>query len=49
MTIFIGYRSFVMTIYENEDASHVETLLAVGEGTVKKRRRPHRGEDFKFR
>ncbi|KAB1205152.1 hypothetical protein CJ030_MR7G016796 [Morella rubra] len=30
-------------------ASDVETLLAVGEGAVKKKGRPHRGEDFKFR
>jgi hypothetical protein len=37
------------SFYENEDASDVETLLAVGEGAVKKRRRPHRVEDFKFR
>ncbi|KAM7253824.1 hypothetical protein ACFE04_031506 [Oxalis oulophora] len=29
--------------------SDVETLLAVGEGAVKKKRKPHRGEDFKFR
>ncbi|XWS11747.1 hypothetical protein CRYUN_Cryun37aG0026700 [Craigia yunnanensis] len=31
-----------------EYASDVETLLAVGEGAVKKKRRPRRGEDFKF-
>ncbi|XP_059458675.1 protein NUCLEAR FUSION DEFECTIVE 4 [Corylus avellana] len=37
------------SFYENDDASDVETLLAVGEGAVKKRRRPRRGEDFKFR
>ncbi|KAB1219421.1 hypothetical protein CJ030_MR3G001096 [Morella rubra] len=30
-------------------ASDVETLLAVGEGAVKKKSRPHRGKDFKFR
>ncbi|XP_041016501.1 protein NUCLEAR FUSION DEFECTIVE 4 [Juglans microcarpa x Juglans regia] len=36
--------------HEREDASDVETLLAVGEGAVKKKRRgPRRGEDFKFR
>ncbi|CAK7356971.1 unnamed protein product [Dovyalis caffra] len=34
---------------DNDDASDVETLLAVGEGAVKKKRRPKRGEDFKFR
>ena len=37
------------SFYEIEDASDGETLLAVGEGAVKKRRRPRRGEDFKFR
>jgi len=37
------------SFYESEDASDVETLLAVGEGAVKKRKRPRRGEDFKFR
>lgn len=37
------------SFYESEDVSDVETLLAVGEGAVKKRRRPHRGEDFKIR
>ncbi|CAN0910526.1 Protein NUCLEAR FUSION DEFECTIVE 4 [Linum grandiflorum] len=34
---------------ENEDASDVQTLLAVGEGAVKKKRKPKRGEDFNFR
>ncbi|XP_030546923.1 protein NUCLEAR FUSION DEFECTIVE 4 isoform X1 [Rhodamnia argentea] len=33
---------------ESEDVSDVEYLLAVGEGAVKKKRRPRRGEDFKF-
>ncbi|PKI66745.1 protein NUCLEAR FUSION DEFECTIVE 4-like [Punica granatum] len=33
---------------ENEDVSEVEMLLAEGEGAVKKKRRPKRGEDFKF-
>lgn len=33
---------------ENEYASDVETLLAEGEGAVKKKKRPRRGEDFKF-
>lgn len=33
---------------ESEDASDVEFLLAVGEGAVRKKRRPRRGEDFKF-
>ncbi|KAL5756574.1 hypothetical protein ACOSQ2_021320 [Xanthoceras sorbifolium] len=37
--------------YENEsdDVSDVETLLAMGEGAVKEKRRPRRGEDFKLR
>ncbi|KAF5739058.1 protein NUCLEAR FUSION DEFECTIVE 4 [Tripterygium wilfordii] len=35
---------------DSDDASDMETLLAVGEGAVvKKKRRPRRGEDFKFR
>ncbi|XP_030457516.1 protein NUCLEAR FUSION DEFECTIVE 4 isoform X1 [Syzygium oleosum] len=33
---------------ESEDVSDVEFLLAMGEGAVKKKRRPRRGEDFKF-
>ncbi|KAA0044465.1 hypothetical protein IC582_017390 [Cucumis melo] len=37
------------SFYENDDASDVETLLAVGEGAIhKKKRRPKRGEDFKL-
>ncbi|XWS20487.1 hypothetical protein CRYUN_Cryun31cG0105100 [Craigia yunnanensis] len=36
------------SFFESEYASDVETLLAVGEGAVKKKRRPRRGEDFKF-
>ena len=36
------------TFFESEYASDVETLLALGEGAVKKKRRPRRGEDFKF-
>ncbi|XP_015067613.1 protein NUCLEAR FUSION DEFECTIVE 4 [Solanum pennellii] len=34
---------------EGEDISEVDMLLAVGEGAVKKKRKPRRGEDFKFR
>ncbi|KAJ6932386.1 hypothetical protein NC651_007966 [Populus alba x Populus x berolinensis] len=37
------------SFYENDDASDVEILLAMGEGAVKKKRRPKRGEDFKIR
>ncbi|XVF86378.1 hypothetical protein PTKIN_Ptkin18bG0035100 [Pterospermum kingtungense] len=36
------------SFFESEYASDVETLLAMGEGAVKKKRRPRRGEDFKF-
>lgn len=36
------------SFFESEYASDVETLLALGEGAVKKKRRPRRGEDFKF-
>lgn len=34
---------------ENDEESEVAMLLAEGEGAVKKKRRPKRGEDFKFR
>ncbi|XP_054783195.1 protein NUCLEAR FUSION DEFECTIVE 4 [Prosopis cineraria] len=33
---------------ENEYASDIEILLAEGEGAVRKKRKPRRGEDFKF-
>ncbi|XP_062008047.1 protein NUCLEAR FUSION DEFECTIVE 4 isoform X1 [Rosa rugosa] len=37
------------SFHEADDSSDVETLLAIGEGAVtKKKRRPKRGEDFKF-
>ncbi|KAK8480831.1 hypothetical protein V6N13_063201 [Hibiscus sabdariffa] len=36
------------SFFEREYASDVETLLALGEGAVRKKRRPRRGEDFKF-
>ncbi|XP_052182993.1 protein NUCLEAR FUSION DEFECTIVE 4-like isoform X2 [Diospyros lotus] len=39
----------VGSFHENEDASDVEMLIAMGEGAVRKRRKPRRGEDFKFR
>ena len=36
--------------YENEkENDDVQMLLAMGEGAVKKKRRPRRGEDFKLR
>lgn len=37
------------SFHENDYASDVEILLAIGEGAVKQKRRPRRGEDFKFR
>ena len=36
------------SFYDNSDVSEVDMLLAVGEGAVKPKRRPKRGEDFKF-
>ncbi|KDP37029.1 hypothetical protein JCGZ_06085 [Jatropha curcas] len=41
--------TYLGSFLDSEDASEVEILLAVGEGAVKKKRRPKRGEDFKFR
>ncbi|XP_057968675.1 protein NUCLEAR FUSION DEFECTIVE 4 [Malania oleifera] len=41
--------TYLGSFHENEDASDLETLLAEGEGAVRKKRRPKRGEDFKFR
>ncbi|XVE63622.1 hypothetical protein DITRI_Ditri07aG0034300 [Diplodiscus trichospermus] len=40
--------SYLGSFRENDDASEVAMLLAVGEGAVKKKRRPKRGENFKF-
>lgn len=37
------------SFHESEDASDVETLIAEGEGAIRKKRRPKRGDDFKFR
>lgn len=37
------------SFYEGDDISEVAMLLAEGEGAIKKKRRPKRGEDFKFR
>ncbi|KAF2323118.1 hypothetical protein GH714_033525 [Hevea brasiliensis] len=34
--------------FRKKDASDIEILLAVGEGAVKKKRKPKRGEDFTF-
>ncbi|XVE71550.1 hypothetical protein DITRI_Ditri10aG0160000 [Diplodiscus trichospermus] len=41
--------TYLGSFREDDDASEVAMLLAVGEGAVKKKRRPKRGEDFKFR
>ncbi|EXB91565.1 hypothetical protein L484_016185 [Morus notabilis] len=36
------------SFYDGDDVSDVDMLLAEGEGAVKRKRRPKRGEDFKF-
>ncbi|XP_059635214.1 protein NUCLEAR FUSION DEFECTIVE 4-like [Cornus florida] len=36
------------SFHESDSVSDVDMLLAEGEGAVKKKRRPKRGEDFKF-
>lgn len=36
------------SFYEGDSTSDVNMLLAVGEGAIKKKRRPRRGEDFTF-
>ncbi|CAI9753617.1 unnamed protein product [Fraxinus pennsylvanica] len=41
--------AYLGSFYESEDISEVDILLAVGEGAVKKKKKPRRGEDFKFR
>ncbi|KAF7134735.1 hypothetical protein RHSIM_Rhsim08G0209900 [Rhododendron simsii] len=40
---------YLGSFYESENVSEVDILLAVGEGAVKKKRKPKRGEDFTFR
>lgn len=42
-------RTELGSFYESDDVTEVDILLAEGEGAVKKKRRPKRGEDFKFR
>lgn len=37
------------SFHDSDDVSDVDILLAEGEGAVKKKRRPRRGEDFSFR
>ncbi|KAA8540521.1 hypothetical protein F0562_024560 [Nyssa sinensis] len=41
--------TYLGSFHESDDVSDVDMLLAVGEGAVKKKRGPRRGEDFKFR
>ncbi|KAG8379769.1 hypothetical protein BUALT_Bualt07G0123900 [Buddleja alternifolia] len=41
--------TYLGSFYESEDVSEIDLLLAVGEGAVKKKRKPRRGEDFSFR
>ncbi|CAA2993425.1 NUCLEAR FUSION DEFECTIVE 4 [Olea europaea subsp. europaea] len=41
--------AYLGSFYESEDITEVDILLAVGEGAVKKKKKPRRGEDFKFR
>ncbi|KAH6827673.1 Major facilitator superfamily protein [Perilla frutescens var. hirtella] len=41
--------AYLGSFYESEDVSEVDMLLAVGEGAIKKKRKPRRGEDFTFR
>lgn len=38
----------LVRFHEADDFSDLETLLAIGEGAVKEKRRPKRGEDFNF-
>ncbi|XVE98445.1 hypothetical protein REPUB_Repub03eG0107200 [Reevesia pubescens] len=40
--------AYLGSFREGDDASEVAMLLAVGEGAIRKKRRPKRGEDFKF-
>ncbi|XP_043722931.1 protein NUCLEAR FUSION DEFECTIVE 4 [Telopea speciosissima] len=37
------------SLNDSDDASDIDILLAEGEGAVKKKKRPRRGDDFKFR
>ncbi|CAK8535633.1 unnamed protein product [Lathyrus sativus] len=42
--------AYVGSFHENDDtSSDVEILIAEGEGAVRKKRRPKRGDDFKFK
>lgn len=41
--------TYLDSFREGEEGSEIDMLLAVGEGAIKKKRKPKRGEDFKFR
>ncbi|KAG6408096.1 hypothetical protein SASPL_131099 [Salvia splendens] len=41
--------TYLGSFYEPEEIPEVDLLLAMGEGAVKKKRKPRRGEDFTFR
>jgi len=43
--------AYIESFHENEDASSsdVEMLIEEGEGAVRKKRRPKRGDDFEFK
>lgn len=42
-------QTYLGSFQEGEDGSDLDMLLAVGEGAVKQKRRPRRGDDFNFR
>ncbi|KAI3422820.1 Nodulin-like domain-containing protein, partial [Psidium guajava] len=44
----ISSATHVGSVRDSDGPSEIELLLAEGEGAVKKKRRPKRGEDFKF-
>jgi len=42
--------AYVESFHDNDDASSdVGILIAEGEGAIRKKRRPKRGDDFKFK
>ncbi|VFQ97953.1 unnamed protein product [Cuscuta campestris] len=41
--------AYLGSFREGEETSDTEILLALGEGAVKPKRKPHRGDDFRFR
>lgn len=48
MLISSSSTAYLVSFHEYEDASDVETLIAEGEGAVRKKWRPNRGDDFMF-